>query len=107
MKKSYYLENGLYMDVTTGKTYQPKQQCELCKSYYGLSVHHFIEQQKALRDLKTKKTITPKTMTKEFIEENQKLFTLCSECHNAVHYMSEERFYNRYGRSKSEFIYKC
>ena len=60
-------------------------------------------------DNTTKQTVQQniKTMTKEFIQENQKLFTLCSECHNAVHYMSDERFYNRYGRSRSEFIYKC
>ena len=95
MKKSYYLENGLYFDVTTGKTYQPKEQCEICKRYYNLTVHHFIEQQKALRDLKTKKTITPKTMTKEFIEENQKLFTLCMDCHTDVHNMKNERFYEK------------
>lgn len=73
MKKSYYLDNGLYMDITTGKTYQPKQQCELCKSYYGLSVHHFIEQQKALRDLKTKKNYNAKNNDKRIYTRKSKV----------------------------------
>lgn len=107
MKKSHYIENGLYLDTTTGNTYQPKEYCELCKSYHNLTVHHFIEQQKALRDLKAKKVITPNTMTLEYLQENQKLFTVCLQCHTDIHHLSDERFYKKYGRYKKDFIKKC
>lgn len=105
MKKSYY-KNGKYIDTTTGNEYIPKSKCELCGSTYLLSVHHYLNQQKALRDLSSRKVRYPSTWTEEFIKENQKLFTLCIQCHSDVENMSEERFYQKYNRKLSDFIYK-
>lgn len=103
MKKSHYIENGLYLDTTTGKTYQPKDYCELCKVGYGLTVHHYIPQQKALKDLKTKVKY-PSTLTQEYLEAHQKLFTVCLDCHGNIHNMSENRFYERYGKEKDFYL---
>ena len=106
MKKSYFDKKKCkYIDTTTGKEYEPKTSCELCGSSYALSVHHFLNQQKALRDLKSKKVRFPNMWTEEFIKENQKLFTLCFQCHTDVENMSEEKFYKKYKRELSEFIY--
>ena len=104
-RKSYYKE-GVYIDTTTGREYIPKDRCEICKASFGLTVHHYIYQQLCMRDLKAKKTRTPKTLTQEFINDNQKLFTLCTNtCHQDVHSLSEERFFQRYGLDKKEFVY--
>ena len=106
MKKSYFLEGGLYMDVTTNTIYEPKRYCEICGRRNLLTIHHFLEQQKCLRDLSTKKTITPSTWTKEFINKNQKLFTLCLQCHTDVHHCSDVNFKNKYQKDRELYIYK-
>mgnify|MGYP003302633703 CR=1 FL=1 len=74
MKKSYYLEGGLYFDTTTQTIYEPKPYCEICGRRTLLTVHHFLKQQKCLRDLASKRVITPSTWTKEFINKFQKLY---------------------------------
>ena len=71
MKKSYFDKTkGKYIDTTTGTEYLPKAKCELCGSSYALSVHHYLNQQKALRDLNSKKVRFPNMWTEEFIKEN-------------------------------------
>jgi len=106
MKKSYYLEGGLYFDTTTQTVYEPKSYCEICGKKTLLTVHHFLKQQKCLRDLVSKRVITPSTWNQEFINKNQKLFTLCLQCHTDVHNCNDESFYNKYKKEKSKFIYK-
>ena len=106
MKKSYYLKNGLYYDTTTGQEYRKKGLCEICKSPYFLTVHHFLNQQKCLNDLNAKKVKHPKMWTKEFIDENQKLFTLCTQCHSDVERLDDDKFLRKYGVERSRFIYK-
>ena len=82
--RSYYLPDGTYFDVTTGRTYQKKEYCEICgANFKPLFVHHFLDQQKCMRDVETK-IQAPYIWTQEFINENQKLFTLCNDCHKAV-----------------------
>lgn len=105
MQKSYYVENGLYFDVTTNRIYQPNHFCELCGGHSHLTVHHFLFQHKCLKDLATKKTITPSTWTAEYINQHQKLFTLCRQCHSDVHSMSNERFYEKYGKQRSYYVF--
>ena len=106
IQKSYYLENGLYFDVTTKRTYEPKQYCELCGGHSYLTVHHFLLQHRCIKDLSAQKTITPSTWTKEFIEQHQKLFTLCVNCHHDVHGMSDERFLEKYGKERSLYVFR-
>ena len=56
MKKSYFdKKRNKYIDTTTGQEYTPKGLCEICKSPYFLTVHHFLNQQKCLNDLNAKK----------------------------------------------------
>lgn len=105
MKKSYYLKNGLYYDTTTGREYRKKGYCEICKSPYFLTVHHFLNQQKCLNNLNAKKVKHPKDWTKEFIDENQKLFTLCTQCHSDVENLSKEKFFEKYKREKRKYIF--
>jgi len=106
MKKSYYLESGLYFDTTTQTTYEPKPYCEICGRRNMLTVHHKLTQHKCLKDLATKRTITPSTWTQEFIKKNQKLFTVCLQCHSDIHNCNKEVFFDRYKISRDEFIYK-
>ena len=106
MKKSYYLEGGLYFDTTTQTVYEPKSYCEICGKRNTLTVHHKLIQHKCLKDLATKRTITPSTWTQEFINKNQKLFTVCLQCHSDIHNCNNETFFDRYKISRSEFIYK-
>jgi hypothetical protein len=106
MKKSHYLEGGLYFDTTTQTLYEPKPYCEICGRRTLLTVHHFLVQQKCLRDLSTKKTITPSTWTKEFINKYQRLFTLCLQCHNDVHNCNDTVFKDKYSIERTKFIYK-
>lgn len=104
MKKSYYdKKKDAYIDVTTGNEYHPKGYCELCGSSYLLAVHHYLNQRKCIEDMKTKLKY-PKTYTKEFIQENQKLFTLCIQCHSDVEHLSNKRFFEKYGIERKEFI---
>jgi hypothetical protein len=107
MKKSYYdKKKNKYIDTTTNREYTPKGLCEICKSPYFLTVHHFLNQQKCLNDLNAKKVKHPKMWTKEFIDENQKLFTLCTQCHSDVERLSKEKFFEKYKREKSRFIWE-
>ncbi|MBR5304906.1 MAG: hypothetical protein IKU37_08800 [Candidatus Gastranaerophilales bacterium] len=106
MKKSYYLKSGLYYDTTTGRTYIPKSRCELCGTTHFLTVHHYLNQQKAIRDINAKKVRYPSTWTEEFVKEKQKLFTLCTQCHNDVDNLDEKKFFDKYLIQKSFFIYK-
>ena len=105
MRKSYYLDNGLYYDVTTDKIYVPKSYCEITGVNYGLTIHHKLSQNRCLNSLKSTKIRHPKTWTKEFIQENQKLFTLNIQVHADVHSMSDEHFYQKYGIERRNFIY--
>ena len=105
-KKSHYIENGVYFDTTTGKKYIPKGKCCICGAEYGIQIHHYIEQQRCIRDLNTKKTRTPKTLTQEQINEKQKLFELCDKCHNAVHNLGDFEFWDLTGLDREKFIYK-
>lgn len=104
MKKSYY-SGSYYVDVTTGKKIIPKGYCELCGTKYGLTQHHFLNQQKCLRDLSSKKVRYPKMWTQEFINENQRIISLCLQHHADVHSMSDERFYQKYKIERKNFIY--
>lgn len=104
-KKSYY-KDGEYIDVTTGKTYIPKGYCQLCGKRANITIHHFLNQQKCLRDMKSQKIRFPKMWTKDFIIENQKLFELCLQCHSDVEHLSDERFKDKYRIERSYFIYK-
>lgn len=106
MKKSYYLENGNYFDVTTQREYTPKQYCELCGCHNRLTIHHFLSQNKCLRDLKTKKLNYPSMWNQDFIDKNQQLFTLCLQCHTDIHNMSDEHFYNKYHIERENYVYK-
>lgn len=106
MKKSYYLESGLYFDTTTQTIYEPKSYCEICGRRNILTVHHKLVQHKCLKDLTTKRTITPSTWTQEFINKNQRLFTVCLQCHSDIHNCNNEVFFNRHKRNRNEFIYK-
>ena len=104
MKKSYY-SGCYYIDTTTGRKIIPKDYCELCGTKYGLTQHHFLNQQKCLRDLNSKKVRYPKMWTQEFINENQKIFSLCMQCHSDVEHLSNQHFYQKYGIERSNFIY--
>lgn len=103
-KKSYY-EGGVYIDITTGKRYIPKGRCCICGATYGIQIHHYIEQQKCIRDLNTKKTRTPKTLTQEQINEKQKLFEVCSICHNAIHSLDNRQFKILFGQNREDYIF--
>ncbi len=105
MQKSYYVENGLYFDVTTGRYYEQKSFCELCGGQYNLTVHHFLFQHRCLKDLQSTKTVTPSTWTADYINKHQKLFTLCAQCHSDVHSMSDERFWQKYKRERSFYVF--
>lgn len=104
IEKSYYdKETGLYIDTTTGRTYQPKEYCEICgKKWVQLDVHHYLNQQKCLKDMRSKDP-KPKHWTKEFIQANQKLFTLCRDCHYAVEHYAPDKTIN--GRRLGDYIY--
>ena len=102
--RSYY-KDGLYIDVTTGNSYQPKLKCELCNKSIKLTVHHYLKQQKCMRD-KNSKIKAPYIWTQEFINKNQKLFTLCLNCHTDVEFMDDEEFYKKYEIERREFIYE-
>lgn len=104
-KKSYY-EGNVYIDTTTGRRYIPKGKCCICGAEYGIQIHHYIEQQRCFRDLETVKTRTPKTLTQEQINEKQKLFEVCSRCHNAIHNMEDNEFINKFCLDRDNFIYK-
>ena len=107
MKKSYYdKKKNKYIDTTTNREYTPKGLCEICKSPYFLTVHHFLNQQKCLKDLASKKVKHPKDWTKEFIDENQKLFTLCFQCHADVENLADDKFLRKYGVDRSRFIWR-
>lgn len=104
-KKSYY-EGNVYIDTTTGRRYIPKGKCCICGVEYGIQIHHYIEQQRCFRDLETIKTRTPKTLTQEQINEKQKIFEVCSICHNAIHNLTNEQFNNLFRLNREDFIYK-
>lgn len=105
-KKSHYIENGLYLDTTTGRTYRPIGKCCICGKEYNIQIHHFIEQQRCFRDLATKKTKTPKTLTQEQINEKQKLFEVCDACHNMIHNFGEFEFWDETGKNLEDYLYK-
>lgn len=106
MKKSYYDKTkNCYIDTTTYREYYPKTQCEICGASYPLSVHHFLNQTRCLKSLEAKKVKFPKMWTEDFINDNQKLFTLCFQCHNDVENLSNEKFKQKYNLNRSDFIY--
>ena len=105
-KKSHYIENGVYLDTTTGRKYIPKGRCCICGATYGIQIHHYIEQQRCFIDLETVKTRTPKTLTQEQINEKQKLFEVCDKCHNIIHNLGDFEFWDLTGHFREEFIYK-
>lgn len=107
MKKSYFDKNkGCYIDTTRNIEYYPKNYCEICGASYPLSVHHYIPQQTCKKAVESVKVKFPKTLTQELINERQKLYTVCFQCHADIHSMSKERFYDKYGLNLDDFIYK-
>ncbi len=108
-RKSYYLPDGTYFDTTTGRTYETKAYCEICGiNLWGhiTDVHHYLQQQKCLRDLETidiGKSVTPSTWTQEFINEHQRLYTVCRECHNAIHARGKKQIIN--GRNLRDYLW--
>ena len=87
VRSGFDIESDLYKDITTGRLYEPKLYCELCGiSHWNarLEVHHYLPQQKCMRDKKSK-IDAPYIWTRKFINKNQKLFTVCRECHTKIH----------------------
>ena len=105
MKKSYYLKNGNYYDVTTQREYTPKGYCELCGNHNQLTVHHFLPQNKCINDLNSKKVIYPNTWNQNFINKYQQLFTLCLQCHSDIHTMDKASFKRKHYVDKKDYIY--
>ena len=105
MRKRSYWKNGVYHDVTTDRDYIPKQYCELCGSHFLLTVHHYLRQQKCMRDKKSKLS-APCMWTEDFINAHQKLFTLCVQCHADVEHLDNRRFLDKYHKQRSEYIYE-
>ena len=105
MKKRSYYDGNIYVDVTTGRRYLPKTFCELCGKRINLTVHHFLKQQKCMRD-RNSKIKAPYIWDEEFVKENQKLFTLCIFCHSDVELMDDDKFYLEYGVERSVFVYE-
>jgi len=106
VRSGFDKETGLYKDVTTGRLYEPKLYCEICGINHWnarLEVHHFLPQQKCERDKKSK-VIYPSTWTQDFINENQKLFTVCRECHNAIHSRGRKKVIN--GRDLRDYLWQ-
>lgn len=104
-KKRSYWKNDVYIDITTGRLYEPKAYCELCGCTTQLTVHHYLPQQKCLRDINSKLSF-PNMWNASFVRSHQKLFTLCWQCHADVEHMSSDRFYAKYNRPRSDFIYE-
>lgn len=105
-KKSYYNKNkGCYIDTTRNVEYYPKSYCEICGQRQYLTCHHYISQHSYKNAIESIKIKFPKTLTQDFVNENQKIYTLCLNCHADVHSMSDERFYQKYGIERKNFIY--
>ena len=105
-KSGFDIESGLYKDVTTGRLYEPKLYCEICGINHWnaqLEVHHYLPQQKCERDKKSK-IQAPYIWTQEFINENQKLFTVCRSCHDAIHARGRKGTIN--GRNLNDYLWK-
>lgn len=102
-KRSGFDKNtGMYFDCTTGRLYEPKSYCEICgANWKQLEVHHYLPQQKCERDKKSK-IQAPYIWTQEFINENQKLYTVCRECHNAIHARGKKQIIN--GRNLRDYL---
>ena len=82
---------GLYWDCTTDTLYEPKNYCEICgRNWVQLDIHHFLPQQKCERDKKSK-IQAPYIWTQEFINEHQKLYTVCRDCHTKIHNCSSPK----------------
>lgn len=91
VRSGFDKETGLYRDVTTGRLYEPKNYCEICGcNWKPLEIHHFLKQQKCERDKKSK-IQAPYIWSQEFINENQKLYTVCRECHSKIHNCSSKK----------------
>lgn len=108
MKKSGYdLDSGFYLDVTTGRLYQKDNKCFLCgATWKPLFVHHFLDQSKCERDKKSiakGKVVKPNMWTQEFINENQKLYTVCKECHSFIESRSKKPINNKIPR---DYVYR-
>jgi len=103
VRSGFDSETGLYRDVTTGQLYEMRNYCEICgANFKPLEVHHYLSQQKCERDKKSK-IQAPYIWTQEFINENQKLFTVCRECHNAIHSRGRKGVIN--GRNLRDYIW--
>ena len=109
LPKSYYIDRqkGIYFDVTTETTYQLNDKCALCGAKWGeLEVHHYLDQSKCERDKKSiakGKVITPNMWTQEFINEHQKLYTVCPECHDKIESRSKKPIN---GYIPRDFVYR-
>ena len=91
VRSGFDIESGLYKDITTGRLYEPLNFCEICgANWKPLETHHFLPQSKCLRDKKSK-VDAPYIWTQEFINENQKLYTVCRECHTKIHNCSSPK----------------
>jgi len=104
VRSGFDKSSGLYWDCTTDTLYTPKEYCEICgANFKPLEIHHYLPQQRCERDKKSK-VIYPSTWTQEFINENQKLFTVCRECHNAIHAKGRKKVIN--GRDLRNYLWQ-
>ena len=104
VRSGFDKDTGLYRDVTTGQLYELKNYCEICgANFKQLEVHHFLPQQKCERDKKSK-IQAPYIWTQDFINENQKLYTVCRECHNAIHSRGRKGVIN--GRELKNYLWR-
>lgn len=79
-KKSYYNKNkGCYIDTTRNVEYYPKSYCEICGQRQYLTCHHYISQHSYKNAIESIKIKFPKTLTQDFINENQKNIHAMSE----------------------------
>ena len=105
VRSGFDKDTGLYRDVTTGQLYEMRNYCEICGINHWnarLEVHHKLPQQKCERDKKSK-IQAPYIWTQDFINENQRLYTVCRECHNAIHSRGRKGTIN--GRNLKDYIW--
>lgn len=109
LPKSYYIDRqkGIYFDVTTETVYHLDDKCAVCKATWKpLEVHHFLDQHKCEKDkrsIRIGKVVTPNMWTQEFINEHQKLYTVCNECHGKIERRSKEVVN---GNIPRDFVYR-
>ena len=98
MKRNSYWKDGLYVDTTTGREYEPREFCEICNKAPASEFHHYLKQAKCKRDLNSRKVKEPRQWTQDFINENQQLWAVCRKHHEDIH--------NPYNELYSKYNYK-